>query len=454
MNQKNYFFLVCLVVSNSQFTMENCDLKVFQDAYSQIKNALETNDVSLLGQPLEFFGHFDDKKIDQSVQDLMNTIPSPLLYCIEAIDRFNVEIHQFFGPEVDLTSLSANESKQYQDVLKKKYQQFQILKLLCSFRLFSSDKWSLQQTTPLISACSSVVEMKNEVELLLAHNADPSQKLNSDVTPYKTALEAASNLNHSFIIELLQANENKDKQPSQSCTNDATTRNFFSTGLTKQKLKKEHEKLVRTIELGDLKTFKEIMTHNWVDVNYLHNDEKNGPMLLVAFALNQYFLQRELCSNIVPNNVNTSQTLKMLVFTGYETAKTILFDILEKKPNLNIDYTHPVINELIRQEGNFSTPLKEAVRCNDRPVIQMLLDNNADITFVGSADEKETPLALAKASKSKDLYNFITKLYADASTIPLDNENDQSIIPLDNQKKKSTIYFDRQYDDQEEEDSE
>jgi ankyrin repeat protein len=278
----------------------------------------------------------------------------------------------------------------------------------------------MQGMTPLIYACSCEANMEDEVRLLLAHNADPQHVLHADNVPYKTALEAAAALKHESIVAILANAETENNQHSDE---PVTRGSFFTTLLTKKQLEQDRQKVVHAIELSDILQFKKMIKNENINVDDLYHNEKYGSISFLAIALNQYFLQKELFHNIVPQNENTSQTLKNWVFVGYEAAKTILFDLVEKKPNLNIGYTHPVTNELVRGEKVLSTPLKEAIKRNDLSLMLHLVANGADLNYKGESDEAITPIELAQQSSHPDLLNVILKISREEDVVPLEGRD-------------------------------
>jgi hypothetical protein len=399
--------------------MENCDSSNFLNAYNKLQKGFELPiNLPLIAEALAFFYTIKDNELSEPVQKIMNVAPSPLLYAIKAMDTDSV--------------LLAGD----------KAQEFQLFKMFCgSVPFFFSNKWSSEWVTPLLYACSCKNELIDVVNLLLMSdkglNMDSllQEKKNAG---YQAALRSATAFKHQSIVNLLK-NFDQDNDSSD----DVVIRGSFFSTPSKKKCEKERKNFMDTIKFSNYLQFKKILQKKWITVN----DE-----CYFQEALNQYFFQRELFKNILAQNEHASQALKDRGFLESEEAKNILFDIIEQQTNLDIAYVHPTTHELLREETIVSTPLKEAIRRNDRSLILQLAKYRADLKFVGFGENAVLPLELAKRSSQQDLYDFIVTLYT--SNNDSITASDESLISLDPQNETLTIFFDNQYDNQEKEDSE
>lgn len=408
MKLNGYLFLVCLCIVHKQFGMEShtlAEMCKFEYACNAIKNALSENKLSLLKEPIEYFMDLQKKQpFPNDIRDFMAQYPSPLICVVQKIkDHDNAIIfYETISKDLMLGSDISPIINQYQQL---KHRDFELLKLLCSSAPWLvSFAWNNREETPLLCAAFSNVPMCQEIELLLRYNADPSQDV-SRPSKYKNPLEAATAFGHETIVDLLIKYGNKSKEKN---VGDSTTRaNFSITGPSKKKLKKQHEKLLKTVEFNDSEGFKKIINKDYIDINYVYHNQKDGYKYLLAYLLDNYFVQRQLFFIIMYQPSEELAMPKNIVDTYYGAAQEMLFYLLSKNPDVRIEYTYNPSKENIPNK-TYQTPLKEAIKYNARPLIIKLLEAGADPDYKDSNDDL-TPLEYAY-EQNPELALFIKTL--------------------------------------------
>lgn len=413
MSQKQFFLIAYFFIIRSLFSMEISSLK---SVCITIELAIDKFNLKALKDPLDYMSDMAKNHSDRFLCEIKD-IRSPVSFHMDQIFFYRTLLQQ----NQDFKEEDKTEIKKH---IKKSFDLFNML--YSAFPMFLSSGW--KDNNNLFSVLFRYKELPTDdvTRVLISNVFRANLDVNLDVNKGGNSIDCIYN-GAEGPISIVHVNcsdpyatddelyndpiNNTDQENGgHSSIIEKPVSNFaFTIGPSKKDLEKLHEDLRGLVLYNRYELFNEMIGKDNVNLGYAFQVTPYGYVSLLSTALDKYLEQRNIYLDITGNEEPDSfEPIKNSIAFTYNAARCILYTILNKKPVVNCHYVYDLSNPNAESLES-STPLKEAIKYDDRTLVFQLMKAGANPYFKEAPLEK-TALEYAQ-EKNCELYNYMKSFF-------------------------------------------